>query len=363
MDLAFVNGPIQNGPFTFQNAPGKAVGLLIAEALNDLLENPPARHLWNCVLLANDLRHRPLRGSITRAEFEADQIRRKYRFSPWAGTAVRTATDVDPAVCSLALDLIREGLATGSLEIAREKIRICARCGHMAGAVAPPACGGCGGGRFHAESQRHLIATRLGGKPVLNAADLYGGNNTKHLRGIASDVPERLILSRKRDYGVDLDSVGLPGLVLDPRAAVHVTAMAEMRRLDAKRVVMTATSEAIANIAAYGIPFRQSDGRCLLYGPHGRIPAAAVDMTNIDPQGRQRALFRRWFLPLVVSGRTTDLHDSQITTVFTHFRKAFLLSGKEPGQDRRNVQKAIREADHRWPMDKFLLAAALRTTR
>lgn len=58
MHPVFFNGPVQNGPFTFQDKPGKAVGIRIAAALNAILETPPVPHLWNTVTLAGDLRHR-----------------------------------------------------------------------------------------------------------------------------------------------------------------------------------------------------------------------------------------------------------------------------------------------------------------
>ena len=43
--MLFVNGPVQNGGFTFAERPGKAGGIRIAAALNQLLGNPAAPHL------------------------------------------------------------------------------------------------------------------------------------------------------------------------------------------------------------------------------------------------------------------------------------------------------------------------------
>ncbi len=361
MDLAFVNGPIHNGPFTFHDSPGKAVGLLIAEALNHLLGNPVARHLWNCATLANDLRHHPLRKTLARADFEADQIRRKYSGSAWDYTAVETATDTDLAVRALAFDMIEDRIATGALEISRETIRVCAQCDHMVGFISPPACAACRGNRFLSRKQPHLVAQRLTGRPVLDHTDLYGTVDTKHLRATAAQSPERLLLSRTRDHGIGLDRIGLPGLVLDARAAVHITALAEARLLGAARAVMTATPKAIANIAAYGFLFRSYEGTWLRYGPHSRVPASAVNLANVDPADHRRMLFRRWFVPLVSLGRTADLHNAQLSAVFTHFRRAWLRRTEDTGYRIRDIHEAIRSGDHRWIMDKRLLSAALRT--
>jgi hypothetical protein len=57
-DVLYINGPVQNGPFTLVERPGKAAGIRAAEALNTLLSTGPAPHLWNTVTLAGDLRHR-----------------------------------------------------------------------------------------------------------------------------------------------------------------------------------------------------------------------------------------------------------------------------------------------------------------
>lgn len=56
---------------------------------------------------------------------------------------------------------------------------------------------------------------------------------------------------------------------------------------------MTATPKAIANIAAHGLLFREHEGIRLRYGPHGRVPAPAVRLTDVDPADHQRILFRR----------------------------------------------------------------------
>ena len=362
MDLLFVNGPVHNGPFTFKDSPGKAVGLLIAEALNSLLGNPTVRHLWNCATLANDLRHRSLNPLLPREEFEADQIRRKYHGSAWQYHEVEIATDADAEVCALALDIITDRLSAKAMEITYQTVHTCIRCGHMGGLIPPSECAVCGSERFRSERQRHLVVRRPINRPVLEQADLYGTTSARHLRAIASNYPERLLLSRTRNYGISLDEIGLPGSVLDARAAVHIAALAETRRLRGTEIVMTATPKAIANIAAHGLLFREHEGIRLRYGPHGRVPAPAVHLTDVDPADHQRILFRRWFLPLTVLGRTTDLSSSQIPAIFTYFRKAWLLrEQKTAGYTLRNVRKAIRTGDHQWIMRKHVLASLLRT--
>lgn len=153
MDTIFLNGPIQNGPFTFASHPGKAVGPHIAHALNGVLGNRPARHLWNCSTLANDLRHRALEQPPSRREFERAEIRRKYRGTPWESSAVETATDTDRAVQALARDMIAEHLSTGRMEVRIEPVHVCADCDHMVGAARQRTCAACGSARSLIEKQ------------------------------------------------------------------------------------------------------------------------------------------------------------------------------------------------------------------
>lgn len=93
-----------------------------------------------------------------------------------------------------------------------------------------------------------------------------------HLLTIAQNVPERLILSRTRDHGISLAPLGLDGLVLDPRAGVHIAVLAAAAQAGAGQPVMTVTENAAANVAAYGALFGRHNGTRLRYALHGRIP-------------------------------------------------------------------------------------------
>ncbi|GGN44938.1 hypothetical protein GCM10012285_28090 [Streptomyces kronopolitis] len=76
----FLNGPVHNGPFTLAGRPGKAAGIRLAEALNQLMGKQPAPHLWNTVTLANDLRHRTV--ALSRGQWERQELAAKYAPEP-----------------------------------------------------------------------------------------------------------------------------------------------------------------------------------------------------------------------------------------------------------------------------------------
>ena len=305
MTLSFFNGPVQNGDFTFSGKPGKAVGIRIAEALNRILGLPPVPQLWNTVRLAGDLRYRrhtaTAAASIPRPDFEAALIAAEYDtgWHPAGGTA----TDADDAVERLALAMLEQRLATGMLTISRERVQVCARCAHMTG-TGGHACRSCGHAVSRPHTARHLVAERDPALPLLSPASVYASKRRlpAHLWNIAGNAPPRLILSRTREYGIDLRTLGLIDLVLDPRVGIHVAVLAAARRQDVDTAVMTTTGNAAANIAAYGQHFTEHDGLRLLYALHGHVPydEAARPRGGHVASGigiEARTLFETWFLP------------------------------------------------------------------
>ena len=252
MGYLFFNGPIQNGDFTFAARPGKAVGIRIAGALNHILNAPAVPHLWNTVTLAGDLRYlrhiEVTRASISREDFEASLIAAKYdhTLQPSAGTA----TDADKEVADLAMTMISNRLSLGTLKISSELILECSHCGHMLGTHHH--CRACGRDTSRTRIARHLTLDRNPGEPVLDFARIHARKRRAplHLQNIAANTPIRLVLSRTRDYGIDLSPVGLPGLVLDPRVGVHIAVLAAARKLRTDIAVMTITQNAAANVAA-----------------------------------------------------------------------------------------------------------------
>ena len=133
----FLNGPVQNGPFTFEAKPGKVVGIRLAAALNAILGAPPAPHLWNTVTLEGDLRHRlHTDREVTRQAFEADLVAAKYPSGRPPGCG--TVTDADTEVAALALEMIENNLRAGTLVISRETVTRCRACGHLTGTGTHP---------------------------------------------------------------------------------------------------------------------------------------------------------------------------------------------------------------------------------
>lgn len=367
--VVFVNGPVQNGEFTLATCPGKAAGIRIAQALNQLLGVAPVPHLWNTVTLAGDLRHRARAAMsippVPRPRFERALIAAKY---PTDATP-DVWTDADTAVVRIALAMVEHGLDIGGLAIETVEARRCAACGHLTGLADRP-CRACGHAVTRPERARHLLARRLGAARV-RAEDFHAhaSRPPAHLLSIAGNAPDVLLLSRTRDHGIGLEPFGLPGLVLDPRAGLHaavLAAAADRGGPPVERVVMTTTANAAANIAAYGAFFRTHQGIRLRYGLHGRIPYAQIDALRpayaaLRVERRARETFEHWFLPLAAWKHKNDIGAGQLTALLRFFHRA-RLAPTGTDDELAELRAQIASGDTRWLTDKRLLAAAVHIT-
>lgn len=361
----FLNGPVQNGPFTFATRPGKAVGIRLAAALNAILGLPPAPHLWNTVTLAGDLRHRQAENPmIPRQRFEADLIADKY--PPGQSPVGGILTDTDAEVANLALAMIENNLRAGTLTISRETVPTCRACGHMTGTGGHP-CNACGSTDTEDRTGLHLVAELAKDRPVLDRSDIHASHRQqpKHLQHTAANVAERLILSRTRDHGVDLSPLGLNGLVLDPRVGIHATVLAAARRHDADTAVMTITENAANHVAAHGQHFRAYDGIRLQYALHGHLPydhTASLQPLYEAYRATQTITdgFEQWFLPLFSVKAKTTTRPDQLPGLFKHYMRTHFA---QPAEVNAAVFKAVRHSisagDTEWITNKQALAAVM----
>lgn len=364
--IVFANGPVQNGDFTLADKPGKAAGIRIAAAMNRLLGAEPTPQLWNTVTLAGDLRHRALQDNaapVERDVFERQLVAAKYPASP----APEAWTDVDGPVVATALAMVEHGLAVGDLAVETIETRVCAACGHLAGLADRP-CRACGHQTTRPDRARHLLARRRPGAQLVDAGDFHAHARRApaHLLSVASNVPEVLLLSRTRDHGIGLEPVGLPGLVLDPRAGLHAVVLAvAAERGGPELVVMTTTENAAANIAAYGACFRAHQGVRLRYGLHGRIPYERVGTLDpayralgLDAAARER--FEDWFLPLASWHHKNGIGPGQLLALLRLFHRARSAPRPVAGDGVAALRAQVVAGDTRWLTDKTLLAAAIR---
>ena len=107
--IQFVNAPVQNGAFDFDDSPHKLVGMRLADALNKVAERPASPHLWNIVRLTGDNEYANSGCGLSREEFEFRRIKDRYdRSSTMATPDIDPSyrTDIDSDVAQAALELV-----------------------------------------------------------------------------------------------------------------------------------------------------------------------------------------------------------------------------------------------------------------
>ncbi|GAA4115459.1 hypothetical protein [Streptomyces hundungensis] len=364
-DVVYFNGPVQNGDFTLAERPGKAAGIRLAEALNALLGLAPVPHLWNTVTLAGDVRHRCAadRDTVGRQQREERTLAAKY--APGPPPAAGLLTDTDPQVIALAMTRVQALLADGTLAVQDLPVGLCARCGHMAGTGTAGDCRACGHRTIRPARRALLVFDRPAHGPVLERDDFHasGARTPDHLLHIARNVPRLLVLSRTRAHGVDLAPLGLEGMVLDPRAGLHVAVLAAAGELGSVRPVMTVTENAAANVAAYGAPFRRHGAMRLRYALHGKIPyatAASGRLYEVHRAQEVRDLFTGWYLPLCAARERSGVSAARIPALLKFLRRAYLARpATPPGDLLTDLRHRVAAGDMRWVTDARALACAL----
>ncbi|WP_244229933.1 hypothetical protein [Kitasatospora albolonga] len=341
------------------------MGIRIAESLNRLLGLDPVPHLWNTVALAGDVRHRDAadRDVIGRQERERRALVAKYAPGPVPGSGL--LTDTAPAVVSLALEMIHTLLADGALAVREMAVRLCVRCGHMTGTAAAHSCHSCGKSVTRCARRALLVFDRVEHRPVLQRGDFHaaGARTPAHLLNMARNVPRSLVLSRTRDHGVCLASLGLEGMVLDPRAGLHIAVLAAAIERGAAHPVMTVTENAAANVAAYGAPFRQYGTTRLRYTLHGRVPYDAAANPRLYEVHRAEAvqeLFTGWYLPLCAARERSGVSAARLPGLLKFLRRAYLARPATPrGEVLAELRQRAAVGDMSWVMDVRALACAL----
>lgn len=363
----FFNGPVQNGTFTLADRPGKAAGIRLAEALNQLIDAPPTPHLWNTVTLDGDVRHRTAANTATTSRPEREHQTIAAKYGPNAPPAAGVLTDTAPKVAAMALRLCEELLADGTLTLTPVTVRLCRACGHLTGEIAHScqACNSSAGTR--PATRRLLIHDRPANQPVLETADFHAARSStpRHLIHIAHNAPHRLLLSRTRDHGIDLGPLGLTGLVLDPRLGLHCAVLAAATQRGDDRPVMTITQNAAAHVAAYGALARQWHGTRLRYALHGKIPYTQQPLLRNLYQVHRvtfdlQQLFTHWYLPLCAWRERAGITPARLPALLKFLRRAALAQPTAPAEEvLAELRDRVAAGDRQWVMDADAVAHAL----
>ena len=355
----FLNGPVQNGPFTLAERPGKAAGIRLAEALNQLTGAPartaPVEH--------RHARRRPPPphrrqhpGRRPRGQWERRELAAKY--APGPTPAAGILTDTAPQVAALALRVCQELLATGTLALAPVQVRLCLGCDHMTG-EADHACRACAtGAGTRPATRRLLVHDRPEGRPVLERADFHAypvqHTGTPGEHRAQRPAPAAAVThphprhqprpARAGRHGARPAAGAAPGRAGRRRAARRGPARHDHH------------PERRRNVAAYGALLRRWSGMQLRYALHGRIPydepASAAAVRGAPRHSAATEAVHRVVPAAVLTARARRHHPGPAPG------PAEILPPRRPGpaRDTRDdvlaeLRRSAAAGDLRWVMD------------
>lgn len=230
-EILFTNGAVQNRDFSLDEKPEKAVGIISARILNHLVGNKDVIHTWNDVGVFADVDDTSTAKERMDKKYTSTFMKKHVmRWSEYSDSDTLSAvsdTDVDFAVWTK--KLLAELLASGNIYTDIDEFIYCSTCGNAIATslVNVKTCLRCSSSvGLAVKEERGLFVTIPDDRSTLLGYDqLFNKGNIKQELSSFKQLPPRLLLSRDRDNGIDLDSIELPGKVLDPRLGIGLLAV------------------------------------------------------------------------------------------------------------------------------------------
>lgn len=244
MSEMYSNAAVQSANFVPEKTPGKAIPIFVAHWLNDISgASTPMVDLWSNCSAEFD--------SITHAQ---QAVSEKYNSNILKGMRsansyqTHVISDTDYGFQIWAQDLTERLMSEGTLQIESTEVFACNNCGNAISiadsAVAPRFCGFC----------KNTEIVRVHKQALVSEVNKDAIDKTERAAAGAFDrasYPEhRMVLNKKRRLGIDLESVGFPGEVLDPKVAIGLLAIYAAIRFDQQGIKLVAARSS----AAHNIP-------------------------------------------------------------------------------------------------------------
>jgi hypothetical protein len=225
-EILFTNAAVQNRSFDIDQNPGKVSGIIAAQLLNRLFDNPDVVHCWNNVGLFDEAETTT---SDERLEHKYDSQVLKQHLTYW-GTAGKLVvqTDDEEWFSTWAVGLVESCLERGDIYIQNTTFSRCAQCDLVIAESAAhiDQCGRCKGQNLDVVKEDGLFVDVPDDRQsLLLPENLYNSINIYQERDSFKQLPPRLLLSRDRSRGVNLERIGLTDKVLDPRLGIGLLAV------------------------------------------------------------------------------------------------------------------------------------------
>ncbi|MDD5481908.1 MAG: hypothetical protein PHR64_03120, partial [Candidatus Shapirobacteria bacterium] len=209
----------------------RLIPMLVAENITRVIEYESGRimprvDLWNCVGMKMDKIFMAQQGRYgSRRDFSTSLLVDKYTILKELGIPKKgrdIIRDDDDTTKSWLEKKLEQLFSSGAVYIDSVGVNICNNCGYLQSvdSVSLASCTVCGNSRFHSEKRNVLMVDIPKDRESLIKDKIIYPQNTKYIRSFFDQLPPRIMISRVREYGLPLDSIGLEGYVLDPKIGV-----------------------------------------------------------------------------------------------------------------------------------------------
>jgi len=206
------------------------IPMLVAENMNRIEEylsgEPlPRIDLWNCVGMSVDKSFREQNKYFSRMDFSSSLLEDKYSILEEFGISSngrKIIRDDDNATKDWFNSKLNSLRSAGIIYTEKIDVDICNSCDYLK-SISEKHDGGCTrceGEDFHSEEREILMLDIPESRNSLIENRIVYPHNIKHIKGFFNQLPPRIMISKMRDYGLSLDSFGLPDFVLDPKIGV-----------------------------------------------------------------------------------------------------------------------------------------------
>lgn len=293
----------------------RLIPMLVAEGFNRVAEysNGSEVHrvdLWNCVGMRMDKAFLSQSNILSRNEFSTSLLDDKYLILKELGisSAKRDIVRDDDSETMLWLEnKVQRLLSSGYVYIDSVAVNICDSCDYIQSIKGSEvnSCTVCKGTGFHSEEKEVLMVDLPKDKETLIRDRIIHPKNTNQIRGFFNHLPPRMMISKVREYGLPLDSIGLEGYVLDPKIGVALMPelVAEKYNLSEVNLVQG------ASVATNSLPYTST----LTSGfTHNYLLLPKIPMTTLEDAREIGLNFVGKYLPFILMTYNGDITPVQL---------------------------------------------------
>ncbi len=319
-DIIFSNAAIQNRSYDLDTSPGKMVGIMVAQFLNRVFDNPEVVHVWNNVGMFDEVeRNDP----CVRLENKYKSSVMQRHLDYWGiDGQLEILTDEDDNFSDWTLAFLQRCLDKGDIYIQGANFHVCDHCDLVIAesVVDVERCGRCEGTALYDAFEPALFVDMPEDRStLLPQRSVFNAINIRQEQAALSQIPPRLLLSRARTRGIELKDFGLADKKLDPRLGIGLLALyiAEINDY-AKGCLVQSTSTLMRTVPYIKSVVVDADR---LHVPEPFFAAHMKIDTHLLTDVNLPAIEQQVLLPLASLRRKQDVRPNDLTGIRTELSK------------------------------------------